>query len=204
MSYFYNTTTLKTIYTDNPGRALYSSPYQAATQGQIDTLDFDNAKISKYKELEDALSDFEKDGYTYTGNITCIAWNSGTTYAKKDLALAIDTNNYKSKSDSNLDHEPPNGTWWAAYSPVFKTNDKTTNNIILADRSPVSDPNKYIFGAKGNIKINFDNATDWDSFFDAIICEKNRIMRENDVYNNDIDLATTISELDAITIDFSV
>jgi len=177
--------------------------WSTPTQQEIDDYLLTEAKDAKVIELKDDLNAFEKAGYTYTGNITCIAWNSGATYARKDLSLATDGKNYKSKADSNLNNEPPDATWWAVYNPVFKTNDRTTNNIILADRTPVTDPNKYIFGAKGNIKIDFDNATDWDSFFNNIVCEKNRIMRKNDEYEDQIDLCTTIAEVDAITISFT-
>jgi len=171
-------------------------------QADIDAYDLESAQNTKRLEVKESLSDFEKTGYTYTGAITCAVWNSGT-YAKKDLVLATDTNNYKSLKNGNTDNEPPNATWWEEYEPIFKTKDKVTSNIILKNNLPPATPDRWIFGAKQNIPVNFDNATDWDSFFDKILPEKDRIMRKYDNYLDQVDLCTTVAQVDAIIPDFS-
>ena len=177
--------------------------YTASTQPEIDVYDLDQAKADKIVELDDDLSAYEKAGYTYTGTIVCAAWGSGTTYAKKDQVLATDGKNYKSRKDDNTNHEPPNGVWWTEYEPVFKTLDRVTTNIILKNALPAATPDRWIFGAKGNIPIDFGNVTNWDAFYDAILPEKDRIMRKYDNYLDQIDLCTTVAQVDAITPDFA-
>lgn len=173
------------------------------SQADIDAYNLEDAQAAKRIEIKESLSDFEKAGYTYTGAITCAVWNSGSTYAKKALTLATDTNNYKSLKAGNLNNEPPNVTWWEEYEPIFKTKDKVTSNIILKNNLPAVTPDRWIFGAKSNIPVDFGNATDWDAFFDKILPEKDRIMRKYDNYLDAVDLTTTIAEVDAIVPDFS-
>jgi len=177
--------------------------WSTPTQAEIDAYLLDKAKVDKNTELDEALSDFEKTGYSYTGTIVCAAWGSATNYSKKDLVLGTDGKNYKSLKKNNLNNEPPDVTWWEEYYPDFKLKDKVTTNIILKNALPAATPDRWIFGAKSNIPIDFANVTNWDAFFDLILPEKDRIMRKDDNYQDQIDLATTQAELDAIIISFS-
>lgn len=174
--------------------------WSEATQEEIDAYLLEQAKTDKIEELTTDLSAFQLAGYEYTGDITCAAWSSATTYDLHDLVLATDTKNYRSIQDSNLDHEPPNATWWEEFKPDFKT-----DNCCMVDLPTVTD---YEFYCKAQsdgfrIKVDFGNSTNWDAFVVAIYAERDRIMKKYNDYQTQIAECTTVAQVNAITIDFS-
>ena len=60
------------------------------------------------------------------------AWSNATTYAAGDFAM-VDGTVYQSKSGGNLNHEPPNATYWddvgAGLTYVFAARPRTANGI---------------------------------------------------------------------------
>lgn len=196
---------LKNIETGGIG--VFANPQEGwidATPEEIAAFLLEQAKEKKLVELRSCLDDFQNAGYMYTGSILCEPWVLTTTYQRKDLVFGADMINYISLKSDNVDNEPPAAEWWSPYQPVFKTNDKTTENVILKDKLPPAAPERYIFSAKDNIPINFEDGPQWTAFVEVILQEKDRVMRKYVNYGEQIDLCETVAEIEAITFDFSV
>jgi len=124
-----NPPTVKTIKQDDHGtgweRGAYvywieSGEEQEAPNGSIDTPS-SNTEVVEDAEvtLAGSYTDPEGDTCTYAWVIeaeTFKEWDSGTTYDAGDIVEDPDAGDsgdfYKSKAGSNLNHEPPNATYW--------------------------------------------------------------------------------------------
>ena len=172
-------------------------------QPEIDAYLLEIAREEKEFELKRKLSDFQLAGNEYLGDIFCAEWTAVDTYMKDDLVLASDGKNYKSLKADNLDHEPPDAEWWAEFCPVFKTDDRTTLNILLQSSRASEAAERYLFRDKDRIKIDFADDAKWDAFAADMNDEKNRIMAKYNDYCEEIKLCSTVAEVEAISIDFS-
>jgi len=196
MFYYKNNETGGILVTPNQQGAGWTE----LTQQEEDDFLLEQAKENKVKELKGDLNNFMIAGYEYTGDIVCDAWDSETTYAKHDLVLAADTENYRSIQAGNLNHEPPNATWWEEFIPVFKINDG-----CLVDLPVVTD-NEFYCKAQSDgyrIIVNFGDSTNWNAFLAAMYTERDRIMKKYNDYQTQIAECTTIQQVDDITINFS-
>ncbi len=188
-----------------PGWSPASAEEPPLSEEEIDGFLLEKAQSEKVMDLTADLGIFCEIGFEYLGEISCQVWELDVTYSRKALVLGSDEKNYKSLKDNNLNNDPfSKPEWWEEFYPVFKTNDKTTQNVQLKDRLPLEAPERYIYRDKDKSKIDFVEAIAWLSFVDEILEEKDRIMGKYNDYYEQIDLCLTIAEVGAIVIDFSV
>lgn len=203
------------MYLTNEGTgqtAVFNNPqigWRDATQQEIDDYLLVQAKNDKILELKGDLNDFMVAGYEDTGDIVCAAWDSGTTYALHDLVLATDTKNYRSIQADNLNHEPPDVTWWEEFNPVFKFDNCSMINLTAKCDLDAGATDRYKFYDKGyddgfRNQINFGDSTKWDAFAEALRVEEDRVMRKYNDYRSQIAQCSTTAQVEAISIDFSV
>lgn len=93
----------------------------SGVQSQVDYLEVTLANNlgEKFTEVDNAILDAANDAVnTTTVIIGSPAWSSGTTYAEGDY---VSHNNviYRSKSSGNLNHQPPNATYWEVVGTVL-------------------------------------------------------------------------------------
>jgi len=188
-----------------PGWSPASAQEPPLSEEEIDGFLLKKSQSEKVMDLKLDLSVFCEIGFEYSGEISCQIWELDVEYSRKALALGSDDKNYKSLKDNNLDNDPVSSPeWWEEFYPVFKTDDRTTQNVQLKDRLPLEAPERYIYRDKDKIKIDFVGATNWLPFVDKVLEEKDRIMGKYNDYYEQIDLCQTVAEVEAIVIDFSV
>jgi hypothetical protein len=175
--------------------------WSEATQEEIDAFLLAQAKTTKIDELKEDLKNFCDNGYAYTGDIVCAAYDSEITYALNALVLGSDSKNYISLQADNTGHDPTSSPeWWEEFIPEFKTDDCCMINLTT-----VTDNEYYTKRTDDLIKhkINFGDSTNWDAFVTAMHTEKDRIMKKYQEYDIEINNCSTVAAVDAIVIDFS-
>lgn len=86
---------------------------------------------------------------------------------------------------------------------TYCLSDASTSNIILKNSLPPSATDRYKYYDNAGSQINFTNQVGWNVFFNAIVPEKDRIMRYYCSTKTAINEAADISALHAIIINFS-
>jgi len=96
---------------------------------------------------------------------------------------------------------------------VFKTDNATIENATLVKENlSLSNPDRYKFFDVDKVVVDYENATNWVAFVEALVTEKDRIMfLKYRVFYDEIEavslegktLAEALSELEAIVINFS-
>ena len=76
-------------------------------------------------------------------------------------------------------------------------------NVEMVNEAPLSMEDRYKYFDKGKTQRDFSNESGFSAFKDAVVVERNRIMVKLNGYEASIQAASTIAEINAITIDFS-
>lgn len=86
---------------------------------------------------------------------------------------------------------------------VFGLSDNSTNNIVLKDVAPAAMTDRYKYYDMSYTQRDFADATGFTSFKDAMVTEKDRIMRKYNSYYSKIEACANVAAVDAITISFT-
>jgi len=103
----------------------------------------------------------------------------------------------------NVDREDFCYAGFAYSGNTFCLSDESTQNIVLKNTLPVGSTDRYKYYDVTDVQRDFADASGWDAFFEAIIPEKDRVMRYYCATKKEINDAATVAAVNAIDIDFS-
>jgi hypothetical protein len=134
-NYLINTETSEIIYSETgiwgadyiepggefPGTDIFKSPWQPATQEEIDAYLLSEAKNSKLNELDNAFTVYEDGGYAYDGNTYCLKQSSLNNVLIVDGLDSSDQNAYTFRNVDGMVHDFENQTGWDAFKQAMQT-----------------------------------------------------------------------------------
>ena len=197
------------------------------TQDEIDAYLLAKDKISKIKILKLARIDFCEAGFLYSGysfglnsesTQNIVLKNNLLAYESNQISVIASSKKYNLPAGNKVEFAPGQKVDIAGFSQGGNNGRKTVVNTDgnqiaveedLIDESAGSNasvtmPDRYKYYDINGDQINFTNQTGWDIFFNAIMPEKDRVMRYYCEKKKAINDAANMAALDAITIDFSL
>ena len=197
------------------------------TQPEIDAYLLVEAKTIKINELKNALDNFCEAGYVYSGNTFALCDQFVINMNLKENLLSYESDGISAVGATNK-YILPSGHKQHFYAgqvinvsncgvganngvknvTAFSVNDLTVAEN-LSDEAAGEDidfsaNNRYKFYDIDNVQVVFLTTCGFDNFKESIFQEKDRIMVKYNDYKAQITACTTIAQIDAITINFSV
>ena len=182
------------------------------------------AKKTKVIELKTALDTFEKVGYTYMTWKFSLKNEIITDLNLKNQLLDYTSTNISAIASTKTFNLPVGNKQNFVAGQKFNISGSSNNDgiktVVSADADSITVVESVIDEATGsnitlsafdrykyfddtNVQRDFVNKAGVEALQSAVITEKDRIIIKNNNYLFQINAATTIAEIDAITIDFS-
>jgi hypothetical protein len=224
--YLRNTDTDYLIKNENLGKSFCPPLWVGATQQEIDAYLLVNAKVSKNIALNVAREAFCAAGFLYSGDTFSTSDGSTGNMLLKDHLLSFESNNVNADNTGASHYGLPPGHGLAAadgqliavsgFTEGANNGNKTVvsleGDFLMVDGLVDEDAgdniciacvNRYEYYDIDDVQVDFVNETAWRGFFNAIITEKDRIMRYYCATKKEIKDAADMTTLNAITINFS-
>lgn len=215
------------LYSTDLGSVYFSAPWRDATQEEIDAYLLVGAKVAKIDTLKTAKQSFCDAGLAYSGDDYPLSNESAQdiilkqnllSYESDDVSVMGSTQAYilpaghgiKMISDgqiitvSGYDEAANNGDKTvASFEGDFVVVDEAVVDEAVGDDVVISSYSRYKYHDTDDVQHDFVNDAGWNSFSNAIMVERDRIMRYDCDKKREINDCTTVAAVDAVTIDFS-
>lgn len=209
---------------------IFSRPqagWRDSTQEEIDADLLDKAKLAKIEVLGNAKTAFCGTGLLYDGNTFCLSDTSTNNIVLKENNTNFNSDNISAYTSgvncyvlpqnhgikvyvgqtihiSGFDEAANNGAKTVDFlEDIYLNIVEALTDEAVGDDICICSTDRYKYYDTSEVQVDFSDCAAWNGFFAAMMEEKDRIMRYYCSKKAEINAATDMETLDAITIDFS-